>query len=117
MMADGAAFTGERHLVSRHGAISIRWRPDGKELFYLAWDGRVYAVPISLSPRPKTGEPASLFAIATEARAAIHSLSGFDVSPDGQHFLVPIVTSPERFAIVVMQNWETAVRRNPGKLN
>jgi eukaryotic-like serine/threonine-protein kinase len=114
---DSPRLVGERYLVSKHGAISIRWRPDGKELFYLAWDGRLYAVPISLSQRPKTGDPASLFAIDTEARAAIHSLSGFDVSPDGQHFLVPIVTSAERSAIVVMQNWEAAVQQNLGKVN
>jgi eukaryotic-like serine/threonine-protein kinase len=114
---DSPRLVGERYLVSKHGAISIRWRPDGKELFYLGWDGRLYAVPISLSQRPKTGDPASLFAIDTEARAAIHSLSGFDVSPDGQHFLVPIVTSAERSAIVVMQNWEAAVKRDFAKVN
>ena len=84
---------GERHLLSRHGAISLRWRRDGKELFYLAWDGRLYAVPITLFPKLKIGEPAPLFTIGTEARAAIHSLGGFDVSADGQRLLVPIVTS------------------------
>ena len=37
--------TGERHLVTRSGAQALRWRRDGKELFYLSFDGRVYAVP------------------------------------------------------------------------
>ena len=64
---------GERHLVSRHGASCLRWARDGKELFYLAWDGRLYAVPITLSPKLKIGEPAPLFTISTEARAAMHS--------------------------------------------
>ena len=91
-------------------------KPDGKELFYLAWDGRVYAVPITLSPTPKVGESTPLFTISYEARAAIHAIEGFDVSPDGQRFLVPIVTSSEKSEIVVIQNWEAEAQRNRGKL-
>jgi Tol biopolymer transport system component len=102
---------GERHLVSRSGAISLRWRRDGKELFYLAWDGRLYAVPVTLSPTLKFGEPAPLFTISTEARAAMHSNFGLDISADGQRLLVPIVTSSEKSEIVVIQNWETSLHR------
>jgi Tol biopolymer transport system component len=102
--------TGERHLVSRHGAIALRWTRDGKELFYLAWDGRLYAVPMTLTPKLKIGEPAALFSISTEARAAVHSLVGFDVSADGQRLLVPTVTSSEKSEIVVIQNWEATFR-------
>lgn len=108
---------GERHVVSKHGAISLRWRRDGKELFYLAWDGRLYAVPITLSPKLKVGAAAALFTVGLEARAAIHSPLGFDVSADGQRLLVPIVTSSEKSEIVVMQNWEAAALRNHSKLN
>jgi eukaryotic-like serine/threonine-protein kinase len=108
---------GERHLVSRHGAICLRWRRDGKELFYLAWDGRLYAVPITLSPGLKIAPPAPLFTISTEARAALHSTVGFDVSADGQRLLVPVVTSAEKSEIVVIQNWEAALQRSRGKVN
>ncbi|MCU1272574.1 MAG: serine/threonine protein kinase, partial [Bryobacterales bacterium] len=108
---------GERHLVSRHGAICLRWRRDGKELFYLAWDGRLNVVPITLSPTLKIGEPAPLFSISTEARAAVHSQVGFDVSADGERLLVPIVTSSEKSEIVVIQNWEAEMQRRRGKLN
>jgi eukaryotic-like serine/threonine-protein kinase len=101
---------GERHLVSRQGASCLRWARDGKELFYLAWDGRLYAVPITLSPKLMIGEPAPLFKISTEARAAVHSLVGFDVSADRQRLLVPIVTSTEKSEIVVMQNWEAELQ-------
>jgi eukaryotic-like serine/threonine-protein kinase len=107
---------GERHLVSRRGAICLRWARDGKELFYLAADGRLYAVPISLSPKLRIAEPTPLFTISTEARAALHSSVGFDVSADGRRFLVPVVTSSEKSDIVVIQNWEAALQRNPGKL-
>jgi dipeptidyl aminopeptidase/acylaminoacyl peptidase len=101
--------TGERHLVTRSGAQALRWRRDGKELFYLALDGRVYAVPARLSPKPEFGPATPLFTISTEARAAIHSVLGFDVSPDGQKFLIPAVTSQDSPSLVVMQNWEAAL--------
>ena len=58
---------GERHLVSRHGAICLRWARDGKELFYLAWDGRLYVVQITLSPKLKIAGPVPLFTIGAEA--------------------------------------------------
>jgi Tol biopolymer transport system component len=106
---DAPRLVGERHLVSRNGAGSIRWSRDGRELFYLAGNGRLYAVPIALSPELKIGKPVDLFSIGTEARAALHSQIGFDVSPDGQRFLVPIVTSSEKSEIVVIQNWEIAL--------
>ncbi|MBI3278907.1 MAG: winged helix-turn-helix domain-containing protein [Acidobacteria bacterium] len=107
--APSPIMVGERYLVSRAGAAAVRWRRDARELFYLGADGRVYAVPVRLSPRPEFGEPKPLFTISTEARAAIHSIIGFDVSPDGQRFVIPVVTSPERPSLVVIQNWEAAL--------
>jgi Tol biopolymer transport system component len=116
---DAAAprLVGERHLVSRDGASSIRWSRDGRELFYVGWNGRLYGVPITLSPELKIGKPVDLFTISTEARAAIHSQIGFDVAPDGQRFLVPIVTSSEKSEIVLIQNWEIALQRTSGIIN
>jgi DNA-binding winged helix-turn-helix (wHTH) protein len=95
---------GERHLVSSAGAQAVRWRRDGKELFYLAFDGRVQAVPVRLASRPGFGAAKALFTISSEARAAIHSVIGFDVSADGNRFV--IATSPEGPSLVVVQNWE-----------
>ena len=82
----------------------------------MAWDGRLYVVPISLHSKPKIGKPAPLFTISTEARAAVHSLVGFDVSADGQQFLIPIVTSPEKSEIAVVQDWESEIQRNRARL-
>jgi eukaryotic-like serine/threonine-protein kinase len=107
--------TGERYLVTGSGAQTLRWRRDGKELFYLALDGRVYAVPTKLSPKPEFGPATPLFTISTEARAAIHSVPGFDVSPDGQRFLIPVVTPEDGPSLAVMQNWEAALPQNRSK--
>jgi DNA-binding winged helix-turn-helix (wHTH) protein len=104
--------TGDRHLVTRSGAQALRWRRDGKELFYLALDGRVYAIPAKLSPKPEFGPEVPLFAIALEARSAIHTVLGFDVSSDGKRFLIPAVDSQPGPSLVVMQNWEAALSQS-----
>ena len=103
--ADVPGLVGERHLVSSAGALAVRWRRDGKELFYLGFDGRVQSVPVKLSPKPEFGPTTALFTISTEARAAIHSILGFDVSADGTRFvIVKTLGSP---SLVVIQNWQS----------
>jgi dipeptidyl aminopeptidase/acylaminoacyl peptidase len=109
---DAPSVVGERYPVSKSGALALRWRRDGKELFYLAFDGRVHAVPVRLSPKPEFGPATPLFTISTEARAAIHSVAGFDVSADGQRFVIPVVAPTEGPSIVVIQNWEAALHSN-----
>ena len=109
-LGDVPSLTGERYLASRGGALAVRWRRDGKELFYLGFDGRVVGVSVRLSPRPEFGRARPLFTIGTEARGAIHSVLGFDVSLDGSRFVIPrMLESP---SIVVTQNWEALLSHN-----
>jgi Tol biopolymer transport system component/DNA-binding winged helix-turn-helix (wHTH) protein len=103
-LGDVPSLTGERFLASRGGALAVRWRRDGKELFYLGFDGRVEGVSVRLSLRPEFGPARPLFTIGTEARGAIHSILGFDVSLDGRRFV--IAKALESPSIVVTQNWE-----------
>ena len=39
--------------ISLAGGAQPRWRADGKELFYLAMDGKLTAVPVSATAGPK----------------------------------------------------------------
>lgn len=98
--------TGPRYPASKGGASAIRWRRDGRELYFLNGAGVVQAVPVKLGRQPEFGPPETLFTVSTEARAAIHSLPGFDVSADGSRFVVPVVSGAESPSIVVIQNWE-----------
>jgi eukaryotic-like serine/threonine-protein kinase len=111
--SDAPSLIGERHLVSSAGALAVRWRRDGRELFYLDFDGRVQAVPLRLSPKPEFGHAKALFTITIEARAAIHSVMGFDVSADGNRFVIPVVTAPKSPSLVVVQNWEALLPHKP----
>ena len=56
---------GGKSQVSTNGGAQVRWRRDGKELFYIALDGRLMAVPIRLASNGQAveaGTPVPLFA-------------------------------------------------------
>lgn len=107
---DSLRVTGARFLISQQGAQCLRWRRNGKELFYLGYDGKVYAVPISYrGGKVHPGQQKPLFTIDAEARAAIHSVVSFDVSSDGSRFLIPSMTPGESSALVILQDWESVL--------
>ncbi len=107
---DSLRVTGERFLISRQGAQCLRWRKDGRELYYLGSDGRVYAVAVTFPPGGvRAGLPEPLFTIDAEARATMHSVVSFDVSADGMRFVIPSTTPGESSALVVLQDWESLV--------
>jgi Tol biopolymer transport system component len=98
---------GGKRLISTNGGAQVRWRRDGRELFYIALDGRLMAVPIRFAPSGETvdaGTPVSLF--ATRVGGAVQDRPQYVVSSDGQRFLmstVDVSTSP----ITVILNWHS----------
>ena len=59
--------------ISIDGGAQVRWRRDGSELFYIARDGRLIAVPIRFAPDSQTckiGIPVPLFATSVGGRGA-----------------------------------------------
>jgi len=96
--------------VSSQGGTKARWRRDGKELFYLADDGMLMSVDL------KTGSfdasvPRPLFQTRTPRVdfPGFHSL--YDVTPDGQRFLV--VSEPEGRSsppITIVLDWTAGLK-------
>jgi Tol biopolymer transport system component len=95
--------------VSASGGAQVRWRRDGKELFYIALDGRLTAVPIQVnsSGQIEPGAPMPLF--PTRVGGAVQALERqqYVVALDGQRFLMStfqndISPSP----ITVILNWK-----------
>jgi Tol biopolymer transport system component len=83
--------------ISLEGGVSVRWRPDGKELFFRATDGRLMSVSISHEGQTlKAGNPVSLFSLQTPV---------YTPSPDGQKFLVTLITAPAA-PITILLNWQ-----------
>ena len=96
---------GSRRRVSRAGGQTPRWRRDGKELFYLAPDGSVMSVSITSSPVLEAGPERRLFAVANRAANDV-----YDVSPDGQRFLINTSPVTDAAPITVILNWQSALR-------
>ena len=76
--------------VSAGGGQYPRWRRDGRELFFLAENGTVLmAVNVDLSgSAPRIGIPKRLFDVHPVYSPSSPESSAYDVSADGQRFLV-----------------------------
>ena len=101
---------GERFAVSIGGGTQVRWGRDGKELFYVARDGRLMAVPIQLtSNTPEIGTPVALFPLpiggAVQQGDARHK---YMVSLDSRQFLVATVKEDAPAPITVILNWKAS---------
>ena len=101
---------------SLHGRWqSVCWRNDGKELFYVALDDRLMAVPIRVASNagaPEVGTPVTLF--APRLGGAVQQADyrhQYMLSSDGQAFLVATVTEQANSPITVILNW------NPRTIN
>jgi Tol biopolymer transport system component len=81
--------------VSRGGGTEPRWRADGKEIFYIAPNGMLIAVPVSGEIGFTTGTPMQLFQIHGRAPISSTDVFTYDVAKDGEHFLVNRYVGPE----------------------
>jgi Tol biopolymer transport system component len=99
---------GARLRVSRDGGDQVRWRRDGKELFFLTLDDRLMAMPIRLGPdagSAEIGTPVALFAVPLNGTPRHAFGRHYSVSRDGQRFLVDTqkeVTLP----ITILLDWK-----------
>ncbi|MGH9385771.1 MAG: hypothetical protein ACRD2N_15950 [Vicinamibacterales bacterium] len=96
--------------MSVSGGSQVRWRRDGRELFYVALDGRLMAVPIrspSNAQLPEVGTPVALFEppLGGAVQQADYRHQ-YVVSSDGQRFLVATVTEEALSPITVILNWK-----------
>ena len=95
-------FTDKRR-VSVAGGVQPRWRGNSRELFYLAPDGKMMVVP---SPRDGSSGVRPLF--STSMSPPSHQLSEYDVTSDGQRFLVLEPASSRPQTLTFLLNWSHA---------
>ncbi|HSZ18783.1 MAG TPA: protein kinase [Candidatus Acidoferrum sp.] len=81
--------------VSRGGGGEPRWRGDGKEIFYLGPTGMLMAVAVDAGGTFSSGEPAPLFQVRGRAPISSTDLFTYDVTKDGQRFLVNEYLKPD----------------------
>jgi len=105
---------GSKLQVSTNGGAQVRWGPNGKELFYIALDARLMAVPIRLASNPQTAEPGSptpLFATRVGGTLQGTFMQQYDVSSDGQRFLMNTITGEGASPITVVLNWNPEAKK------
>ena len=74
--------------VSAGGGRMPRWSPSGAELFYWAPQGRMMAVKVEAGSSLVLGNPEALFEGPYYGGDAVTAGRTFDVSPDGERFLM-----------------------------
>ena len=108
---------GEKRQVSASGGMQPRWRGDGHELFYVAPDGRLMAVPISLArgtPALEARPPVPLFQTrlasgANLATAGFQARPQYAVARDGRFLMLINSNEALMSPITIVQNWQAAL--------
>jgi Tol biopolymer transport system component len=102
------AGAGKRYTVSSQGGTGPAWRRDGKELFFVAGDGRLTAVPVTMNGADvQLGRAESLFPVSPST--SFHRT--YEVSKDGQRFLIATPAQAGGAAITVVLNWQAGLKK------
>ena len=101
--------------VSAKGGADPKWRRDGRELYFIALDGKLMAVPIKISSVIEAGHPSPLFQTPFP-QPGNSTLSYYDVSSDGQRFLLipPLGSSSGETTTSVLTavvNWTASLKK------
>ena len=97
---------GPKIRISTAGGTQVRWRRDGKEIFYIAADTAFMAVPMDIAAgRSEVGTPVPLFKTRIAPIQAI-SRQQYVVAPDGQRFLISTSDETPTQPITLILNWK-----------
>jgi dipeptidyl aminopeptidase/acylaminoacyl peptidase len=110
---------GGKWQVSVAGGVQPRWRRDGRELFYIAPDGQLMAVPIGVAADThalKVGPPAALFPtrLATGvniATAGFQARAQYAVAADGRFLMNITPDDAVATPITVVHNWTMGLKQ------
>ncbi len=98
-----------RWQVSVNEGWAPRWSPAGDELFYVE-DNRMKSVPLLEGPGFRFGLPEALFD-GTEIGAENLWSTGYDVTSDGQGFILVSDAEEARHMLTIVENWEREFNR------
>ncbi|HEU5182014.1 MAG TPA: protein kinase [Candidatus Polarisedimenticolia bacterium] len=98
--------------VSTGGGTEPRWRRDGKELFYLAPDAKLMSVRIKEGPGFDAEPPLPLFSIRRREPISSGDSFSYDVSADGQRFLVNTdLRESDSTTLTLLLNWTEGAKK------
>jgi hypothetical protein len=98
--------------VSSGGGEQPRWRGDGKELFYLSSERKMMAAPVTTGSNFDVGTPVALFQANPRPPILVYDLFAYDVSRDGQRFLINTQTKQaETVPMSIVLNWTAKLNK------
>jgi serine/threonine protein kinase/Tol biopolymer transport system component len=103
--AAGSDRAGAQWMISTEGGLFPRWRPDGRELYYLDGTGQMMGVPVTSTPTTfEAGAPTALFRPPIVG-GGVDTGPGkqYDVARDGRFLINMIIESVS--PITLLQNW------------
>jgi Tol biopolymer transport system component len=97
-----------RWQVSGEGGTFPVWRGDGKEIFYFGYDSQLHAVE-TIPGREgfEIGRSQTLF----PARSMTPLFAPYDVTPDGQRFLIALPLASESSPLVLISDWKAELKK------
>jgi Tol biopolymer transport system component len=105
---------GAKVRVSANGGVQPRWHPDGNELFYIASDGNLMAVPIHTAGQTASvGDSAALFPSRIPHGGWMDVMRiQYALSLDGRRFLVNTdVENRAPSPITIVTNWTGTLKK------
>ena len=92
--------------TSTNGGVQPRWRADGKELYFIAPDGKLMSVPVTASGFSfEAGTPVALFQTRIAGGGAETLRPQYSVSRDGR-FLINQLVETSTPPITLILNWK-----------
>jgi eukaryotic-like serine/threonine-protein kinase len=100
--------TGSKWQISTSGGFSPMWRGDGKELYFIAANGKLMSVALRTDPTLEYDAPKALF--QTMFREGAYG--SYAVSRDGRRFLINVPPQAgDVTPITVVLNWTAALKK------
>ena len=99
----------ERWQFSTGGGRDVRWRRDGKEIFYVGLDGRLVAVPVLVEEggrAPTPGVPVTLFSVGAPILGGGTAQPWYSVTSDGRFLVADPTQPPVAVPVKVLLNWK-----------
>ncbi|MBN2318797.1 MAG: serine/threonine-protein kinase [Acidobacteria bacterium] len=105
---------GTKKTVSIGGGTQPRWNPEGNEIYYIAPDDMLMAVPIHIAGNNVSVEdPIPLFPSRIPREGYMDIMRAqYDISPDGRRFLINTnVDNSAPSPITIVTNWTQSLNR------
>ena len=99
---------GGKWQISTEGGMEPVWARNGRELFY-RYGGKMMAVDVTTQPTFSAGRPHVVF--EGQYESIVWMVTNYDVSPDGQRFLMVEAAETETTQINVVLNWFEELKR------